>query len=241
KIMAYLVIAIVALIGNTLVIVVICRNKNLRKAINFFILNMAISDLFIPVISIPLRLYALFTDSVFGVWPFSGKTGLVLCKLSMFLADSSPIVSVLSLVFMTFDRFNAVVFPFKAHLVSSNVRVCLLTLSWLFAFGFCAPYFYAVKLQPYGEQDMCVLDWGPAHNQSSAMDIYSTTACVLFTIVPFVLLSIMYSIILCILRKQSLAHPTARQASKRRQRNNRNIVLMALAIVFVFAFCWGPY
>ena len=44
---------LVALIGNVLIIVVFYKYKPIRKSINYFVLNMAISDLFTPLTIMP--------------------------------------------------------------------------------------------------------------------------------------------------------------------------------------------
>jgi hypothetical protein len=243
KMCAYIVVAILALLGNVIVIVIICRNKHLRKAINYFILNMAISDLVTPVIIIPIQLYSLSKGNLYGTlaWPVGGDFGSFLCKLAIFLADSSPVVSIMSLLFMTADRFYAVVFPLKAQRISFKVRLALLASSWLVAFGFFSPYFEVVRLNKKGNDFYCELSWAPTFDHTRSMQIFGTTACVLFIIIPFILLSVMYSVILLILKRQTIAKPQARSVSLRRQRNKRNIVFMALAIVLAFAGCWGPY
>lgn len=242
KMSAYVIVAVLALLGNVFVIVIISRNKHLRKAINYFILNMAISDLVTPLVIIPIQLYSLTVELRKGaqlVWPFGDDFGNFLCKLSMFLADSSPVVSIMSLVFMTADRFYAVVFPLKAQRVSFKVRLTLLAISWIVALGFFSLYFQVVKVVKIEEHLYCQLSFAPTFNHTKSMQIFGTTVCVLFTIVPFILLSVMYSVMLLILKKQTIAH--TRKVLLRRQKNNRNIVFMALAIVLAFAVCWGPY
>lgn len=241
KMSAYVGISLVALLGNIFVIMIICRNKKLRKTINLFILNMAISDLFVPFVFVPMQLYSLYVDAIVATtaWPLGGTAGDVLCKLSMFLADSSPVISIISLVLMTADRFYAVVFPLKAPRVRFKTRVFLLACSWITAFATFAPYFRIMTVREIRGQLTCSLHWPENHQKT--MQIYGTILCIVFTIIPFIFLLVMYSVMLMILRKQKIARNHARNANLRRQRNNRNIIFMALAIVIVFAICWGPY
>ena len=53
RISPYVVIFFFTVIGNTVVLAVVYRNKTMRKTINFFIANMAFSDLIFTVISVP--------------------------------------------------------------------------------------------------------------------------------------------------------------------------------------------
>lgn len=47
KIAVYVVIMITAIIGNVLIIVVVARNKRMRTTTNFYIVNLAVSDLLV--------------------------------------------------------------------------------------------------------------------------------------------------------------------------------------------------
>ncbi|KAJ8318142.1 hypothetical protein KUTeg_003233 [Tegillarca granosa] len=49
KITLYVIAMLVAVIGNLTVIIVIAATKNLRTKFNFYILNLAVVDLFIPL------------------------------------------------------------------------------------------------------------------------------------------------------------------------------------------------
>ena len=67
-----------------------CKKQTLRKPINYFVANMAISDLLYPIFLIPLKLTWLYVDA----WLISGPVDQVLCKLRFFLSAVSSIVSV---------------------------------------------------------------------------------------------------------------------------------------------------
>ena len=90
KTFAYCLIFIVSLVGNTLIAIIVYKTKTMRKPINFFIVNMAISDLLFPIIVIPGVIQDLYTDS----WLIGGSLGQALCKLFYFFADLSGAVSV---------------------------------------------------------------------------------------------------------------------------------------------------
>ena len=49
----YSIVLLVALIGNVLIILVFSKYKPLRKSINYFVVNMAVSDLFTPLTIMP--------------------------------------------------------------------------------------------------------------------------------------------------------------------------------------------
>ena len=91
----------------------------MRKHINFFIVNMAMSDVLYPILVIPMSIKELYID----YWLIGGPLGQVLCKLVFFLGDLSVSVSIQSLVLIAVDRFGAVVFPLRSPLIRS--KLCL--------------------------------------------------------------------------------------------------------------------
>ena len=109
--------------GNIFIIIIVYKNRDLRKTINYFIVNMAISDLFFPLILLPVQITQLVTYS--GHWRVSGIFGSIFCKLFIFTSSVSLLVSAQSLVWIAVDRFVAVVFPIKLGLISSRVRTTL--------------------------------------------------------------------------------------------------------------------
>ena len=73
----YCLIIIVSLVANCLIAITVCKTSNLKKTINFFIANMASSDLLFPVFSIPFKLSLLHVNSFL----IGGQLGQALCKL----------------------------------------------------------------------------------------------------------------------------------------------------------------
>ena len=99
KTFAYCLVFLVSLAGNIVIGIIVFKTKAMRKPINFFIVNMAMSDLLFPVFRIPKDIQLLYTDS----WLIGGSLGEALCKLVIFLTDSSLTVSIQSLVLIAVD------------------------------------------------------------------------------------------------------------------------------------------
>ena len=115
KTFVYCSIFVVSLIGNSFIGIVVYKTQTLRKPINYFIVNMAMSDLLYPIFWIPKNLTGLFVES----WLVGGSLGQSLCKLVPFLRNTSLMVSMQSRVLISMDRFGAVVFPLRSPLISS--------------------------------------------------------------------------------------------------------------------------
>ena len=131
---AYCLLFLVSLVGNTLVAMIVFKTKTLRKPINFLIVNMAMSDLLVPIFLFPRKLVLTYTRS----WVIGGPLGQVLCKLSIYASNLSFTVSIQSLVLIAVDRFGAVMFPLCSPLINlKRCRVFILA-TWFIAMAIFA-------------------------------------------------------------------------------------------------------
>ena len=78
--------------GNIFIIIIVYEHRDLHKAINYFIVNMAVSDLLFPLIVVPVNITGLATDS--WHWRVSGILGSCFCKLFYFSSSVAFQVSV---------------------------------------------------------------------------------------------------------------------------------------------------
>ena len=81
---AYSLILVVSLVGNSLIVLIVYKTPTLRKPINMLIANMAMSDLLYPILVIPVQL----TELHVGSWLIGGTLGQALCKIHPFLAKN---------------------------------------------------------------------------------------------------------------------------------------------------------
>jgi hypothetical protein len=237
KLATLVVLMVAAFAGNVLVCLIVYKNNSMRNTLNYLLVNMAVSDLVIPTLAITTKIVEISTEN--NEWRVKGHLGNFLCKFIFFVSDVSPIVSILSLLLITFDRFAAVVIPFKATNFPSKLRKYFIAFTWVIAMAFCAPHFYAVKLDD--KELFCVMDWTPAFNPIKARGIHAILLMVLFIIIPFTLLIIMYSMILYKMKTRPKELNQTEKGRRRRQISKRNITLLSFAVVVVFALCWGPY
>ena len=63
KTLAYSLIFFVSLSGNAFIVIIVYKAKAMRKTINFLIVNMAISDILLPVFAFPVIVTEFYTDS----------------------------------------------------------------------------------------------------------------------------------------------------------------------------------
>lgn len=84
RIVLYSLIFLLSLLGNSLIIAVLVRNRRMRTVTNLFLLSLAVSDLLVSLVCIPFTLIPnLMRDFIFG-------TGM--CKLVMYFMGEGSIV-----------------------------------------------------------------------------------------------------------------------------------------------------
>ena len=238
KIFAYCLISLFSLAGNTVIGIIVYRIRTMRKPINFFIVNMAISDLLYPIFVIPWVMRQLYMDS----WLIGGPVGEALCKLVNFLPTVSTIVSIQSVVLIAVDRFGAVVFPLRSPLISSKQCPFFILASWFSAMAVVSPYLFALKLVENPEGLVCEMDWN-VFGESSVFEKYIVSSSVVFIFIPLVLIAILYIIIYLKLKSQKIPgeqSSNAINAGQQRQQRERNVFKMSIAIVLGFAVCLLP-
>ena len=232
---------VVSLLGNTFIMIVVYRTQALRKPINFFIVNMAISDLLFPIFMFPVSLTQLYTTTA-DSRSISSPFGHALCKLIVFLPSVSVAVSIQSLVLIAVERFGAVVFPFRSQLIGSKLCAFFILVTWIIAMVFNSPYFAIVKLvvDPRG-QPRCDVRWKEIFGESSSFAYYVITWFVTFYFIPTVVLIVLYSVILGRLKTQIFPGDQSVNVEQQRARRNKSVLKMSIAIVFAFALCWLPW
>ena len=225
-------ILVVSLIGNSLIVIIVFKTPTLRKPMNFMIVNMAISDLLFPIFLFPLNLVEMQAD----FWLISDSLHLTLCKIGFFLLTVSATVSIQSLILITVDRFGAVVMPIRGSpLISRRLCLFFIVVTWIVAIAANSPYLFTFKLVEYpGEMVMCAV-------QKSSANYYLLAYFIAFFYIPFVLLTTLYAIILIKLKQHAHPGEQTANAEEMRSRRNRNVLKMAIVIVFLFFLCWIPY
>ena len=104
------VLRITSLVGNLLVVVVFCRNKSLRTSVHCFIVNIAVSNLIIPIFVLPQLIVRAYND---GVLIENRELASILCQLAYIAWGVSAIASILSMVMIAVERFHAVMSALK--------------------------------------------------------------------------------------------------------------------------------
>ena len=225
---AFFPISLVSLVGNIFIGLIVYKTKSLKKPVNYFIANMAMSDLVYPISMLPRDVASLFiSDS----WLVSGPLGQALCKLVSFSIEVSTLVSSQSLVLIAVDRFGTVVFPLRSPLISLNKCRFFILATWIIAMVVRCPilFFFEVLECPDGLE--CTPLWSPYFKH------YTVAMIAVVFYVPLILITILYLTIALTIKSQKTAGEQS--VSRRGQRIKREKIILKISIAIVSAFTMG--
>lgn len=212
-------------IGNILVILVIRNKKKHRKINDYFILNLAISDLCMLTISISMDFYLKFREFPLGD---------LLCKGVWPLMTMCLFASVFTLTCMAIERWHTIVKPLSLRLPVSKV-LCILVLTWLAGLACVSPLTFVA----YHQKRRCAERW-----PSFAMRQAYTMVIVLFQYaLPLFIITIAYARIGIFLKRRAkfkISDTCTRIAVIRRNANNAKINKNLRIIVILFAIFMLP-
>ena len=227
------VIAVIAVIGNALICWIELTRQPLKSS-GYFIINLAISDLTVGLLSIPFDIVELLS----GSWPFFP----FMCNVVYPFQTVLMAVSVVTLLCMSVERYRAVLTPFKCKPTGRFIVRVILSV-WFISILLVIPYALVLKIQ-YGN---CAEDW-PSHDH---VKIYTLSVFTVLYVLPLTLITICYTKICLSMHKETvrwksmiryygLSIRKVRQISKARRRQNIRIIKVFVAAVMAFALCQLP-
>lgn len=228
---------VASLLGNCLIGVVIYKTPTLRKPIDFLIVNMAMSDLLFSLIAVPVALVHLHLRS----WVITEAVlASITCKVTPYLADVSLLVSVQSLFVTAVDRFVAVVFPLRVSLLTSKrCLLCILSM-WIVSMLVAIPHLLSNIIFEFDGKYLCVTDWKEALGDRMSIDDFYLGFALLFVNFPGALFIILYAAIFTKLKSQKIPRQGSTHCERQREKRNRNVSRMGVAIVLKFIACQLP-
>ena len=225
-----------ALLGNLVIIFLIFHYPKLKTTFNMLIVNMAASDVFASITAIPLSLAYLFQ----GVNWFQGGFAVFLCKFLPFLALISTGVSVLTLAWMAFDRYLAIVRTMRRPL-SPRLTLAAIALTWTISAAMFVTELYKYRLFNESGQVICAPRWLEDLHESLKITKHEMVVrFFLLYLVPFLIMTILYLKLALHLRKRRAPGEQIDKNSQRIRELNRKVIFMLATIVTIFAICWLP-
>uniref|UniRef100_A0A8B9UWA5 G-protein coupled receptors family 1 profile domain-containing protein n=1 Tax=Anas zonorhyncha TaxID=75864 RepID=A0A8B9UWA5_9AVES len=243
------------LLGNTLVCVAVVRFSHLRsKVTNFFVISLAVSDLFVAVLVMPWKA----ATEVAGFWPFGA-----FCDVWVAFDIMCSTASILHLCIISVDRYWAISSPFRyERRMTQRVAFIMIAVTWLLSLLIS---FIPVQLkwhkdrELHGEQELGVNSTGEEESCDSSLSrTYAISSSLVSFYIPVAIMIVTYTRIFHIARRQirrisslerAVEHAQSchnsdcpHGASLKNSFKKETKVLKTLSIIMgVFVFCWLPF
>ncbi|XP_056100546.1 trace amine-associated receptor 13c-like [Rhinichthys klamathensis goyatoka] len=209
---------------NLLVIISISHFKKLHTPTNLLILSLAVADLIVGLIVIPL-MGITFIESC---WYF----GETFCSLFLFIAFMVVSASLGNLVFISVDRYIAVSDPLRYTVrVTIDKVVCCIIINWLCSSIYSVIILYNTMFYPdthnrcYGD---CSVYFKFEHVVADLIVTFVAPSSVIMSI---------YVKIFCVAKHQAKVVNSVAGASRSQRKAAKTLGI----VVMVYFMCWIPY
>ncbi|RWS01265.1 serotonin receptor-like protein [Dinothrombium tinctorium] len=186
---AFIIFILLTVGGNALVILAITKDKRHRTPSNYLILSLAVTDLIVGLITVPIRAFNELKD--YGTWPY----GALLCDLRVVIDRLCVNASILHLLAIAIDRYLCVT-SVRYSITRNGRRIAFMVgVAWFVAFLLAIAAFAGWRDDKYQERianNICLV--------STDFSLNLTVWIVVFMI-PVISMAIIYTIVFLIARK----------------------------------------
>ncbi|KAJ4936608.1 hypothetical protein JOQ06_001197 [Pogonophryne albipinna] len=229
----YSVFGVLSLFGNSTLLYVSFKKKHLLKPAEYFIINLAVSDLGLTLSLYPMAI----TSSFYHRWLY-GKT---VCYIYASCGMLFGICSLTTLTLLSIVCFVKVCCPHYGNKFNPVHGRLLIACAWVYALLFAgSPLAKWGKYGPEPYGTACCIDWRLSNEHSTARSF--TVALFIFCyILPCCVIVASYS---CILVTVNVSRKNMEQhASKKTHMSSIQTIIIKLSVAVCIGFfaAWSPY
>ncbi|XP_030626047.1 neurotensin receptor type 1 [Chanos chanos] len=244
----YVALFVVGCLGNSITLYTLLTKKslqNLQSTVHYHLASLAVSDLLILILSMPIELYNFIW--VHHPWAF----GEAVCKGYYFLRDGCSYATAFNIASLSVERYMAICHPFKAKSIMSRSRTKkLISGMWVASFLLATPMLFTMGQRQVESEIICTTTVSTA----TAKSVLQVNAFLSF-MVPMALISVLNGVIasqllrmfkeaaqdnrVCISGGNTTMLSVAVEPN--RTQSLRHGVMVLRAVVIAFVVCWLPY
>eukprot|EP00095_Tigriopus_kingsejongensis_P003900 maker-scaffold296_size217904-snap-gene-1.18 protein:Tk03900 transcript:maker-scaffold296_size217904-snap-gene-1.18-mRNA-1 annotation:"NPYLR8" len=228
----YSIVIMIGFLGNAMILYAIMSKGALRTARNYFIVILALSDLLLCVMTMPLTLW----DVLSRKWPF-GEDLEWLCQLAHSCQGIPVFMSSMAIVAIAADRYRCIMQPERPQF-SANTSIYLSIFMGVFAVILSLPMFLTARVKPFivfpvGTDMENILICQDTWEGSSKVVYTIVSSCAQF-LLPFTVVIAIYLSIFFRLRNR----PRSQHKENNNKRKRANMMIMAITLIFFVS--WLP-
>lgn len=230
---------VVGLITNVVAMYIFLCSLKLRNETTTYMMNLTVSDLLF-VLTLPLRVFYFIQRD----WPFGGT----LCKLSVSLFYTNMYGSILFLTCISFDRFLAIVYPFRSRALRTkrNARIVCAGV-WVLVLAASLPTGFLLDSTPQKRNFSSSTDGASSggagqfcfENFSSKQWKSHLSKVVIFIETVGFLIPLLLNVFCSVMVLRTLRKPRA--LGRGGKLNKTKILRMIIVHLCIFCFCFIPY
>jgi len=186
-----IIVFVAGIMGNLLVFIAVTTTKSMQSVTNIFIVNLAMADMLVMLFCAPPSVIWDVTNT----WFF----GSLMCKIVIYIQDISVSVSVFTLTFIAYDRYNAICRPLQFSSRKTNAAL-VITIIWSVSAIIGIPDAVTLELfKPLNLQDdPCVNFEEVIYDMARCQPKWSVEIDMIFLVIKGILLYTLPLIFMCV-------------------------------------------
>ncbi|KAH6938565.1 hypothetical protein HPB50_010578 [Hyalomma asiaticum] len=224
-----LAIIVLAVLGNAMVVLTVLRHRGMRTRTNMFIVNLAIADILVALMDMPVSMATLLR----GDW----VVGLAFCQFNGFTMALLLMCSIHTLMYMSIHKYLSITRPFSYRREGYRKVAAFLVAAWLWPF-FCAitPFLGLTEIVYKRGASQC----GPAYPRDLKMYSHSALITITNYFIPLGVMAFCYVNIFRVIAGH-MARVKIHMGLHKSVVQQKRINITLFLVLICFLLCWTPY
>ncbi|XP_004715678.1 melatonin-related receptor [Echinops telfairi] len=214
---------VVDLIGNSMVILAVSKNKKLRNPGNIFVVSLSVADMLVAIYPYPMMLHAMAV----GGWDLSQLQ----CQIIGFMTGLSVVGSIFNIMAIAINRYCYICHSLQyERLFSMRITCIYLVVTWFMTILAVLPNMYVGTIQYDPRTYTCVFSY-------MTNPVFAVTIVGVHFVLPLLIVGFCYIQIWA--KVLAVRAAAAGQNPDNQLAEVRNFLTM-FVIFLLFAVCWCP-